>query len=154
MEFQALNLESDIPASLKDTYDIVIGTNCVHATTDKTKTFSRLKSILNAQGFMVLSEVTQLVDWYDIVFGLLDGWWLANDGSLYPLQPPESWIRSFETAGFSRISYSQGPSPESNTQRLLVASNNQKVVAPPCKHEKRPGVDSGVQRGRRNIDRG
>lgn len=74
MEFQALNLESDMPASLKDTYDIVIGTNCVHATTNKTKTIGRLKSLLNAQGFMVLSEVTQLVDWYDIVFGLLDGW--------------------------------------------------------------------------------
>ena len=144
MEFQALNLESDMPASLKDTYDIVIGTNCVHATTNKTKTISRLKSILNAQGFMVLSEVTQLVDWYDIVFGLLDGWWLANDGSNYPLQPPESWVRSFETAGFSRISYSQGPSPESNTQRLLVASNNQKMIAPPRDQEKQPGVQTVV----------
>lgn len=144
MEFQALNLESDMPASLKDTYDIVIGTNCVHATTNKTKTISRLKSILNAQGFMVLSEVTQVVDWYDIVFGLLDGWWLANDGSNYPLQPPESWVRSFETAGFSRISYSQGQSPESNTQRLLVASNNQKMIAPPRDQGKQPGVQTVV----------
>ena len=144
MEFQTLNLESDMPASLRDTYDIVIGTNCVHATTNKTKTISRLKSILNAQGFMVLSEVTQLVDWYDIVFGLLDGWWLANDGSTYPLQPPESWVRSFEQAGFSRISYSQGPSPESNTQRLLVASNNQKVTAPLRDEEKQPGVQTVV----------
>jgi len=130
MEYQILNLESDMPASLKDTYDIVIGTNCVHATTNKTKTVSRLKEIITAQGFLVLSEVTQLVDWYDIVFGLLEGWWLANDGSTYPLQPPESWVKSFDTAGFSRVSYSQGPSPESNTQRLLVASRNEKVTAP------------------------
>ena len=144
MEFQALNLENDMPAALSDTYDVVIGTNCVHATTNKTKTITRLKSILNAQGFMVLSEVTQLVDWYDIVFGLLDGWWLAKDGSTYPLQPPESWVRSFEQAGFSRISYSQGPSPESNTQRLLVASNNQKVTAPSRDEEKKPGVQTVV----------
>ena len=144
MEFQSLNLETDMPASLRDTYDIVIGTNCVHATTNKTKTISRLKTILNAQGFMVLSEVTQLVDWYDIVFGLLDGWWLANDGSTYPLQPPESWVRSFEQAGFSRISYSRGPSPESNTQRLLVASNNQKVSAPLHSEEKQPSVETVV----------
>jgi len=144
MEFQALNLESEMPASLKDTYDIIIGTNCVHATTNKTKTISRLKSILNAQGFMVLSEVTQLLDWYDIVFGLLDGWWLANDGSTYPLQPPESWVRSFEQAGFSRISYSQGPGPESNTQRLLVASNNQKVTAPLHDEGKQPCVQTVV----------
>ena len=130
MEFQALNLEKEMPTALKGKYDIVIGTNCVHATTNKTETIGRLKSILNAQGFIVLSEVTQLVDWYDIVFGLLDGWWLANDGSTYPLQPPESWVRSFEHAGFKKISYSQGPSPESNTQRLLVASNDQTVNAP------------------------
>lgn len=132
MEFQTLNLENDMPHSFKDTYDIVIGTNCVHATTNKAKTISRLKSTLNAQGFIVLSEVTQVIDWYDIVFGLLDGWWLANDGSTYPLQAPESWARSFEQAGFSNISYTHGPSPESNTQRLLVASNSSKVNrAPP-----------------------
>ena len=146
MEFQALNLETDMPASLQNTYDIVLGTNCVHATTNKTKTITRLKSLLNAQGFIVLSEVTQLVDWYDIVFGLLDGWWLANDGSTYPLQPPESWVQSFETAGFSsnKISYSQGQSPESNTQRLLVASNNQKVTAPLRREEKMPSVQTVV----------
>ena len=146
MEFQALNLETDMPASLQNTYDIVLGTNCVHATTNKTKTITRLKSLLNAQGFIVLSEVTQLVDWYDIVFGLLDGWWLANDGSTYPLQPPESWVRSFETAGFNsnKISYSQGESPESNTQRLLVASNNQKVTAPLRREEKKPSVQTVV----------
>ena len=144
MEFQPLNLEKDMPAELKDTYDIVISTNCVHATTNKTKSISRLKSILNAQGFIVLSEVTQLIDWYDIVFGLLDGWWLANDGSTYPLQPPESWVKSFEVAGFNRISYSQGPSPESNTQRLLVASNNQKVTTPLRNKEKQLGMQTVV----------
>ena len=144
MEFQALNLENDMPAQLKGKYDIVIGTNCVHATTNKTKTITRLKTLLKAQGFMVLSEVTQLIDWYDIVFGLLDGWWLANDGSTYPLQPPESWVRSFEEAGFSRISYSQGPHPESNTQRLLVASNNLKVTTPLRAEEKQPSVQTVV----------
>ena len=144
MEFQALNLETDMPASLRDTFDIVIGTNCVHATKNKTKTVGRLKTILNAQGFIVLSEVTQLVDWYDIVFGLLDGWWLANDGSTYPLQPAESWSRSFEQAGFSNISWSRGPSPESNTQRLLVASNSQKVTKSPCGKEKQPTVQTVV----------
>lgn len=144
MEYQVLNLENDMPASLKGRYDIVIGTNCVHATTNKTKTVGRLREILNPQGFLVLSEVTQLVDWYDIVFGLLEGWWLANDGSTYPLQPPESWVKSFETAGYSRISYSQGSSLESNTQRLLVASRNQKVTAPLRKEKKAPAVQTVV----------
>ena len=129
MEFQSLNLENDMPASLKEQYDIVIGTNCVHATTDRTKTICRLKSLLTHRGCIILSEVTQPIDWYDIVFGLLDGWWIANDGSTYPLQPPESWVSSFKQAGFNNrsVTYSSGSSRESNTQVLFVASNEQEV---------------------------
>lgn len=125
MKFQALNLEKEMPQDLVGSCDIVIGTNCVHATVNKTETIRRLKTLLSSEGFMVLSEVTELVDWYDIVFGLLDGWWLANDGSTYPLQPAESWVQSFVDAGFDRdrIAYSSGPTRESNSQRLLVASN-------------------------------
>ena len=130
MKFQPFNMESDVPASLKGQYDIIIGTNCVHATTSKTASSSKLRQLLSPDGFIVLSEVTELVDWYDIVFGLLEGWWLAKDGSTYPLQPPESWMLSFKEAGFSSASYSQGQSPESSTQRLLVASQK-KVIVPP-----------------------
>lgn len=124
MEFQTLNLEDDMPPLLKGTYDVVIGTNCVHATTSKVRTIRRLMSLLNDQGFIVLSEVTEPIDWYDIVFGLLDGWWIANDGSEYPLQSPKSWGQAFQQAGFidSHITYSRGASPESSTQRLFVAS--------------------------------
>ncbi|KAI9709676.1 MAG: hypothetical protein M1828_002375 [Chrysothrix sp. TS-e1954] len=148
MEFQSLNLEKDVPEDLKGKYDVVIGTNCVHATTDKAKTIGRLKALLNEQGFIVLSEVTQLVDWYDIVFGMLEGWWLAKDGSSYPLQPPESWVRSFEQAGFpsGNITYSSGSSPESNTQRLLVASNKHEVSATSHsqKAQEKPRIQSVV----------
>ena len=134
MNFQTFNLETDVPTSLKDQYDIVIGTNCVHATASKAASIGRLKQLLRPDGFIILSEVTQIVDWYDIVFGLLDGWWLATDGSTYPLQPPESWMRSFTEMGFNNVSYSKGPTPESNTQRLLVASKKEVRIpsrAPP-----------------------
>ena len=124
MNFQAFNLENSVPEGLKDKYDVVIGTNCVHATTNKANSTRRLRELLRKDGFIVLSEVTQIVDWYDIVFGLLDGWWLANDAD-YPLQPPEAWMTSFEEAGYTSVSYSQGPTPESNTQRLLVASKKE-----------------------------
>ena len=124
MNFQTFNLENPVPDSLKDKYDIVVGTNCVHATTNKANSTRRLREMLRDDGFIVLSEVTQIIDWYDIVFGLLDGWWLANDAD-YPLQPPESWMKSFKEAGYTSVSYSQGLSLESNTQRLLIASRKE-----------------------------
>lgn len=130
MKFQPFNMESDIPPSLKGRYDIIIGTNCVHATTSKTASLSKLRQLLSPDSFIVLSEVTELVDWYIVVCGLLEGWCLAKDGSTYPLQPPESWMLSMKEAGFSSASYSQGPSPESSTQRLLVASPKKFIVPP------------------------
>jgi acyl transferase domain-containing protein/SAM-dependent methyltransferase len=125
MQFETFNLEKEPPDSLREHFDVVIGTNCVHATTSRTASIGRLGQVLRKDGFIVLSEVTQPIDWYDIVFGLLDGWWLAKDGSTYPLQPAESWMKSFREAGFKHLSYSEGSSPESNTQRLLVASRRE-----------------------------
>lgn len=143
MAFETFNLEKETPVSMRDQYDIVIGTNCVHATTSRSASITRLAQVLRKDGLIVLSEVTQLVDWYDIVFGLLDGWWLAKDGSTYPLQPAESWMNSFKEAGFKNVSYSGGPSPESNTQRLLVASKRE---------VRQQSVRSGLQFPTKEID--
>ncbi|KAF7886672.1 uncharacterized protein EAF02_003319 [Botrytis sinoallii] len=95
MKFQTFNLEKDIPANMKGQYDIAIGTNCVHATTNKTSSTSHLRETLRDGGFVILSEVTKLINWYDVVHGLLDGWWLGNDTD-YPLQPPEFWMECFK----------------------------------------------------------
>ena len=131
MRYQTFNLEHDVSESMKGQYDIIVGTNCVHATKNKTRSLRRLSQLLRQDGIVVLSEVTELVDWYDIVFGLLDGWWLAEEDT-YPLQPPESWMHSFEEAGYQSADYSRGSKPESRSQRLLVGSNK-KVKAPGVK---------------------
>ena len=122
MDFQVLNLERDPPASLQSTYDIVIGTNVVHATSNIVNSTKRLRSLLRKGGFIVLSEVTRIVDWYDLVYGLLDGWWAFKDTRTYPLQPAEEWVRDLREAGFESVSYSRGDTEESNTQQLIIGS--------------------------------
>jgi hypothetical protein len=128
MEFKALNIEKDPPASLKGRYDLVISTNCVHATSNKTESILHIKSLLNSQGFVILSEVTDIIDWYDIVWGLLDSWWLSHDKS-YAIEPPEAWMQKFRKAGLS-ATYSEGSSRDLNSQRLLIASPRPLSVAP------------------------
>ncbi|QSZ37813.1 hypothetical protein DSL72_008913 [Monilinia vaccinii-corymbosi] len=136
MKFQAFNLEKSVPENMKRQYDIAIGTNCVHATTNKTSSTSHLRELLRDDGFIILSEVTELIDWYDVVYGLLDGWWLGNDAD-YPLQPAEYWMNCFKEAGYASASYTQGETPESNTQRLLIAST---------KHLESPIREAGTNR--------
>lgn len=125
MSFERLDLEQPPPAHLEGRFDFVIGTNCVHATRDHAATVRRIRQMLNQDGFMVLSEVTRIVDWYDLVFGLLDGWWLANGGNSYPLQPAETWMAAFRKAGFASGMFSQGASDDANTQKLLVGCNRE-----------------------------
>ncbi|KAF2464017.1 BcPKS16, polyketide synthase [Lindgomyces ingoldianus] len=123
MSFERLDLEQPMPAHLQGKFDIIIGTNCVHATKDKVATTRRIRTMLNSDGFVVLSEVTRIIDWYDLVFGLLEGWWLADGGSSYPLQPPEVWMKAFQDVGFASTMYSRGSSEDANTQHLLIGSN-------------------------------
>ena len=128
MDFQSLNLERDPPASLQGTYDVVIGTNVVHATSNIVKSTKRMKSLLRKDGFIMLSEVTRIVDWYDLVYGLLDGWWAFQDSRTYPLQPADDWMRDLHEAGFETAAYSRGQTEESNTQQLIIGSTRPNKV--------------------------
>ena len=130
MDFQSLNLEKDPPASLQGKYDLVIGTNVVHATSNIVNSTRRMKSLLRKDGFIVMSEVTRIVDWYDLVYGLLDGWWAFKDSRTYPLQSADAWLKDLREAGFADASYSRGDNEESNTQQLIIGSTRPQKVLP------------------------
>ncbi|KAK5630373.1 hypothetical protein RRF57_006088 [Xylaria bambusicola] len=119
MSFAVLDIEAELPECFRGQYDIVVGTNVVHATRDRTSTCRRLRYALRPGGVLALSELTRPIDWYDICFGLLDGWWLADEG--YAIQPATVWMDAFEKAGFQTMGHSSGDSEEANTQRLLIA---------------------------------
>ncbi|KAL8754939.1 MAG: hypothetical protein Q9184_004954 [Pyrenodesmia sp. 2 TL-2023] len=122
MNFATLDLEQDPPAALRGKYDMVIATNVVHATSNLVASTRRIKSILRDGGFMCLSEITKIIEWHNLVFGLLPGWWCFNDGRSYALQSAEEWMEVFRKAGFKAVSYSRGPSAEAESQQLLIGS--------------------------------
>ncbi|KAL9030654.1 MAG: hypothetical protein Q9196_001241 [Gyalolechia fulgens] len=122
MDFETLDLEQDPPTELHGKYDIVIATNVVHATSDLVASSRRLRSLLAEGGFICLSEITEVVNWYDLVFGLLPGWWCFKDGRKYALQSAEEWMAIFQEAGFKSTAYSTGASHEARSQQLLIAS--------------------------------
>jgi acyl carrier protein/SAM-dependent methyltransferase len=121
VDFSVLDIEEEIPECFCGKYEIVIGANVVHATANRTATCRRLRQALRPGGVLVLSELTRPVDWYDICFGVLDGWWLADEGKGYAIQPATVWMDAFEMAGFKGTGHSSGNSEEANTQQILVA---------------------------------
>lgn len=124
MSFEMLDLETVAAGAVGSApFDVIIGTNCVHATSDRMAVCARLRTLLRPEsGLLVLSEITDVANWYDSVFGLLDGWWMDCSGA-YAIQPASSWMTTFQKAGFASWSYSTGHSRESNSQQLLIASN-------------------------------
>ncbi len=103
-----LDLERD-PAGQgfpRGSFDVVIGTNVVHATARVGRTLGFLRELLRTGGLAVVSEATVLDDFAVVTFGLTPGWWAFEDaenripGS--PLVARERWRELF--AGlFSRV---------------------------------------------------
>lgn len=122
LQFALLNIEQEVSQSFREKYDVVIGANVVHATTDRVAACRRLRGTLRPGGLLVLSEVTRVIDWFDICFGLLEGWWLAEGGKGRAIQPAAIWIDALRKAGFESVGHSVGDgSEEACSQQLLVA---------------------------------
>jgi acyl transferase domain-containing protein/SAM-dependent methyltransferase len=119
--FETFDLEKEVPNRFLNQFDITIGTNCVHATTNTVVSCRRIGETLTESGVALLSEGTEALDWFDICFGQLDGWWLAEDGRQHPIQPASKWMETFQAAGFQSTGFSRGPTREAFTQQLLVA---------------------------------
>ncbi|KAH7303835.1 BcPKS16, polyketide synthase [Stachybotrys elegans] len=124
--FHTLDIENPPPENLRNRFDLCISTNCLHATRDRVNAIVNIKDLLNPQGFVILSEGAELIDWHEIIWGLLEGWWLARDLD-HPLQPPDHWMQCFRKAGLGST-YSQGLSRDLNTMRLLIGSQMSAVT--------------------------
>nr|WHF58365.1 polyketide synthase [Aspergillus sp.] len=122
IKFDTFDLEKDISPTFSNRFDIVIGTNCVHATSSRVQSTRRLNECLVDDGVVILSEGTYPLAWFDLTFGLLDGWWVAENGTEYPLQNAQKWMQVFHEAGFKSAGFSRGEAPgsEATMQQLLV----------------------------------
>ncbi|PNP51202.1 hypothetical protein THARTR1_08106 [Trichoderma harzianum] len=125
MDYRVFNLEQDVPSAMRGKYDLAVATNCVHATRSRAESLGRIYDALTDEGIVVLSEQTRIIDWYDIVFGLLDGWWYSDGGKGYPIRTPVQWDDDFKAAGFSQLSYTGSASLESISQQLLIGTKSE-----------------------------
>ncbi|PWY70789.1 polyketide synthase [Aspergillus eucalypticola CBS 122712] len=120
MEFRKLNVEEDPPAELLGRYDIVVSSNCVHAVRSLRHSLANIRKLVSPNnGCVALIESTQKLAWFELVWGLLDGWWLFGDGRTYALQSPWAWEHAMQDAGFAHVDWSEGASRESRTVRVI-----------------------------------
>lgn len=121
MKFMTFDCDRPAPQELLGKFHLVISTNCVHATSNITTSTTNILPILRDDGALCLVEFTRNLYWFDLVFGLLEGWWLFSDGRRHALANERFWESSLHAAGFKHVSWTDGETEEGRTQRLICA---------------------------------
>ncbi|KAI9844533.1 MAG: Type I Iterative PKS [Sclerophora amabilis] len=121
MEFMVLDIEKSPPAASLNSYHTVISTNCIHATKSLELSSANIHKMLRRDGFLCLIELTRSLFWFDLVFGLLEGWWLFEDSRKYVLAHESLWEQSLKNAGFRHVDWSDGDNEESDQLRVIAA---------------------------------
>ena len=132
MEFQTLDLEQEPAAQgvATESFDLILASNVIHATSDLQQTLRRLRGLLAPGGTLLMLEVAGLERWIDITFGLTEGWWLFSDTGLrkdYPLLSRQRWLEVLADAGFEPASV--GAEDPRSREALLAARKPPASVA-------------------------
>lgn len=99
-------------------YDLVIGTNVLHAVADVRGSLGNIHELLKPGGSLLFMDTASPQLWTECVFGLTSGWWHLKDRDLRPEQPlmqRPQWEKALRDSGFSEttsIPGLQGPTGE------------------------------------------
>lgn len=96
-------------------FDIVMASDAVHATADLRQTLGNCRNLLAPGGHLVLLETTRPPRWFDLVWGMLDGWWLFDDHDLRPdhvLLSQRRWLSLLTEEGFEEAAALADPTAD------------------------------------------
>ena len=87
-------------------YDLVIAANVLHATRDLGESLDNVLSMLGPEGLLLLFETTSHPRWFDVTFGLIEGWHRYADAHRRdnPLLDKEGWVEALRSRGFQKVS--------------------------------------------------
>lgn len=140
MKYSTVNIELEPPTQYHGQFDVVLSTNCIHATRNLPVSLKNIDMLLRPHGFVTLVEFTSRMFWFDLVFGLLEGWWRFDDGRDYVLARPEFWDKCLRESGFQHVSWTGGSTRESEVARLITGFKQ--PVRDPSLYRSIPQADS------------
>jgi acyl transferase domain-containing protein/acyl-CoA synthetase (AMP-forming)/AMP-acid ligase II/acyl carrier protein/ubiquinone/menaquinone biosynthesis C-methylase UbiE len=117
-------------------YDLVIGANVLHATSNIRETVHNAKAALKTNGILIVNEIVQKNIVETMTFGLLDGWWLYQDAYLRipgsPLLNVDTWRKVLSEAGFRGIQFPAETMRQFGQQVIIAESDG--IVRQKTKH--------------------
>jgi acyl transferase domain-containing protein/NADPH:quinone reductase-like Zn-dependent oxidoreductase/SAM-dependent methyltransferase/acyl carrier protein len=92
-------------------FDIILGTNVIHAVSDVRVALRHINDLLAPGGSLLFVDVATPHLWLNAVFGLTSGWWRFTDRDLRPHHPllgREQWQKVLSETGFSETASLSG----------------------------------------------
>lgn len=106
VEFKTFDLERSGSEQEFDlaSFDIILGTNVIHAVSDVKVALNHINELLVPGGSLLFVEVATPHLWLNAVFGLTSGWWRFTDYALRPKHPllqRSQWETVLQESGFN-----------------------------------------------------
>jgi len=106
-------------------YDLILGTNVIHATADLAVTMGHVHDLLAPGGLVALLEGTAPQRFGDLTVGMTDGWWAFSDTERrsYALMPHQAWLDLLAKTGYTGATAVPGADagPVLSQQAIFVA---------------------------------
>ncbi len=141
--FATFNVEDD-PASQglePGSFDLVIAANVIHATRNLDQTLANIRSLLVANGSLLMTEVVRRLNWIDTSFGFTPGWWHFEDFDRradYPLLSVAEWQRVMAENGYSDFSRITPAGNGGEANAILLSRNGNVPSASTASSDERP----------------
>lgn len=120
MRFATHDIENAPVEDLRG-HHIILASNAIHATHNLVTSLTNVRKALRPDGLLMILEMTEVVPFIDLVFGLFEGWWFYNDGRKHAVVPAEHWEREMHAAGFGHVDWTDGNLPENAYQKVIMA---------------------------------
>jgi nucleoside-diphosphate-sugar epimerase/SAM-dependent methyltransferase len=134
LKFKTLNIEKDPMDQGYDegSFDMVIASNCLHATRSLQETLRHCRRLLRPGGYLVLLEITRDHLPMQLIMGTLPGWFLgADEGRVWaPTISRDEWDALLKANIFSGVTASSTPSYCSVIMSRAVDDTFQLLQAP------------------------
>lgn len=113
MIFKTLDIEEDPSTQGYElgSYDLIVASNVLHATRRLNNTLRQCRALLRPGGHLLLMEGTRMSPAFQLLFGVLPGWFLGlDDGRVWaPSITVSEWSDVLKKAGFSGVDASVTP---------------------------------------------
>ncbi len=150
IQYRALDIERD-PADQGYSYygyDVVIASNVLHATRNLDETLEHCRKLLAPSGLLMALENPRPMDWLDLTFGQLDGWWRYADRYRpnHAFASPAVWRQALEHVGFQDVGFVGLDKDESArmADRLVILAQGPAEITEPAGVWVLAGDNSGV----------